>query len=152
MITFKIKKGADGFKESEKFRQTVLSDECGFADSYDEYDDIAFHIVGYEKGDIICCARLYKIKDYCFTIDKMAVRKEDRLQYVGDTMIRALEDKAVSEVGAVVYIDAPENTWEFFEHEDYIEYGDIYIENGIKYKKMKRDLTKIRKCRGCKSE
>ena len=82
----------------------------------------------------------------------MAVRKEDRLQYVGDTMIRAFEDRAVSEVGAVIYIDAPENSWEFFEHEDYIQCGEIYSNDGIKYRKMKRDLTKIRKCRGCKSE
>ena len=152
MITFKIIKGAQGYKQAAEFRHSILTYECGFADSYDKYDDIAFHIVGYESGNIISYARLYKIRDYCFAIDKMAVRKEDRLQYVGDTMIRAFEDRAVSEVGAVIYIDAPENSWEFFEHEDYIQCGEIYSNDGIKYRKMKRDLTKIRKCRGCKSE
>ena len=63
-------------------------------------------------------------------------------------MIRALEDKAVSLIGALISVNVPENAWEFFEHEEYVPVGDIFVDNGVKYKKMKRDLTKIRGCRG----
>lgn len=148
MIKFKIIKGEDGYQQGKNFRHEILNAEMGFADQFEECDKNAFHIVGRENDMVMCYARLYKTGDYVFCIDKMAVKKEDRKQYVADTMIRALEDKAVSEIGAIILTNVPENAWEFFEHEDYFQVGDIYEDNGVKYKKMKRDLTKIRGCRG----
>lgn len=148
MIKFKIIKGDDGYLQGKDFRYAILNKEMGFSDGFEECDGNAFHIVGREEGIVMCYARLHKIGEYVFCIDKIAVRKEDRKQYVGDTMIRALEDKAVSEIGAIILTNVPENAWEFFSHEDYIQLDDIYEENGVKYKKMKRDLTKVRGCRG----
>lgn len=148
MIKFKIIKGEDGYQQGKDFRYEILNKEMGFSDGFEECDRNAFHIIGREEGIVMCYARLHKIGEYVFCIDKMAVRKEDREQYVGDTMIRALEDKAVSEIGAIILTNVPENAWEFFSHEDYIQLDDAYEENGVKYKKMKRDLTKVRGCRG----
>lgn len=142
MIKFKLIEGVEGYEFCKDFRSMI------FNDTFDEIDKNAIHMHGKENGEVICCARLYKKSDYVFCIDKVAVREEDRRQYVGDTMIRALEDKAVSLVGALISVDVPENAVEFFKHEDYIEAGNEFVENGIKYIKMKRDLTKIRGCRG----
>lgn len=148
MIKFKIIFGEEGYLQGKDFRYEILHDEMNFEDGFEEADKNAFHIVGREEGVVMCCARLHKTGDYVFCIDKMAVRKEDRQQYVGDTMIRALEDKAVSQIGAVILSQVPENAWAFFEHEDYVQVDDIYECDGVRYKKMKRDLTKIRGCRG----
>ena len=148
MIKFELKKGKEGYAACSDFRKSILSDEIGLCGGFDSYDEEAFHITGTENNEIICCARLYKTGDYLFCIDKIAVRKQDRLQYVGDTMIRALEDRAVTEMGAIIITQVPKNAWEFFLHEDYVFAGDEYVENGITYKSMKRDLTKIRGCRG----
>lgn len=147
MIKFKIIKGEEGYLQSKDFRHSILCDEMGFSDEFEEEDKLAYHIVGREEGEVICSARFYKTGDYIGTIDKICVRKEDRKQYVADTMIRALEDKAVSEITAIIISQASENAWEFFEHEGYTAI-DEYTENGVNYKKMKRDLTKVRGCRG----
>lgn len=148
MIKFKIIKGTDGSTACADFRKKIFSEEYGLADEPDGNDEKAFHIIGVENGEIICCGRLYKTGDYVFCIDKIAVRACDRKQYVGDTVIRALEDRAVTETGAIIMTSVPENAWQFFEHEDYKPVGEEYEENGILYRNMKRDLTKIRGCRG----
>ena len=148
MIKFKILKGTDGSTACRDFRKAILSDECRLLDEPDGNDEKAFHIIGVENGEIICCGRLYKTGDYVYCIDKTAVRACERKQYVGDTVIRALEDRAVSEMGAIIMTSVPQNAWQFFEHEGYLPVGEEYTENGILYKTMKRDLTKIRGCRG----
>ncbi len=152
MIKFKIVFGDDGYLQGKDFRYTILHNEMNFSDSYEEYDKNAFHIIGRENDEVMCYARLYKTGDYVFCIDKIAVKKEDRMQYVGDTLIRALEDKAVCEIAALIVTTVPESAWNFFEHEDYVQVGDEFLENGVKYKKMKRDLTKVRGCRGGKCQ
>ena len=150
MIKFRIIYGEEGYKEGANFRDSVLSEEMGFPGGSDAYDDTAFHIAGRENGEVMCYGRMYKTADYTFSVDKMAVRKEDRMQYVGDTMLRAFEDRAVTEIGALIFAEAPENAWEFFLHEEYSPVGEEYEKDGVRYKKFKRDLTKIRGCRGCK--
>ncbi len=142
MIKFKLISGLGGYEFCKDFRKEI------FKDDVEEIDKSAIHMFGCENEEVICCARLYKTDDYVFCIDKVGVAKKDRKQYVGDTMIRALEDKAVSLVGAVICTSVPENAWGFFEHEGYSQVGDAFVENGITYKKMKRDLSKIRGCRG----
>ena len=152
MIKFKIIFGDDGYFQGKDFRYNILHNELNFSDSYEETDKKAFHIVGRENDEVMCYARLYKTGDYVFCIDKIAVKKEDRMQYVGDTLIRALEDKAVSEIAALIVTVVPENAWEFFKHEDYVQVGEIFTKDRINYKTMKRDLTKVRGCRGGKCQ
>ncbi len=142
MIKFKLVYGVEGYELCKNFRKSI------FSDSFEDTDKDAIHMYGWKNDEVICCARLHKTGDYVFCIDKVAVADGDRKQYIGDTMIRALEDRAVSLVGALICTNVPEDAWEFFEHEEYTSVGDVYVEDGIKYKKMKRDLTKIRGCRG----
>ena len=152
MIKFKIIFGDDGYQQGKDFRHKILHDEMNFSDIYENVDKNAYHIVGRENDEVMCYARLYRTGDYVFCIDKIAVKKEDRMQYVGDTLIRALEDKAVCEIGALIVTTVPENAWAFFEHEDYLPVGEIFTDNSINYKTMKRDLTKVRGCRGGKCQ
>ena len=147
MIKFKIIKGIEGYNQAKDFRRQVLKNEMNLPEFFDENEENAFHIIGRENDEVMCYGRLYKIGDYVFSIDKVCVKREDRKQYVGDTILRALEDKAVGEIATFIMVLVPQNAWEFFEHEDYITL-DEYEENGILYRKMKKDLTKIRGCRG----
>jgi len=152
MIKFKIIFGEDGYLQGKDFRYEILHNEMNFSDDYENEDKKAFHMIGRENDEVMCYARLYKTGDYVFCIDKIAVKKEDRMQYVGDTLIRALEDKAVSEIAALIVTVVAENAWEFFEHEDYIQVGEMFKKDGVNYKTMKRDLTKVRGCRGGKCQ
>lgn len=151
MIKFKIIFGEEGYFQSKDFRNEVLSGEMNYPENKDDFDEKAYHIIGRENDVVMCYGRLYETSKYTFSIDKVCVNKEDRMQYVGDTILRALEDRAVSLIGAIINIKAPKDAWEFFLHEDYHDVGEEFIEDGVTYKMMKKDLTKVRGCRGgCK--
>ena len=148
MIKFKMITGTQGYMEGYAFRHGILSGEMGLPDEKDEIDDTAIHIVGKENEKVICYARLYPAGDYTYAIDKLCVNKADRKQYVADTILRAFEDRAVSNMAGIILVDAPESAAEFFLCEDYFKTGEEYTKGDIKYYKMKKDLTKVRGCRG----
>lgn len=148
MIKFKYICGQDGYEQAKDLRYRILNDEMGFSEAADEHEKDAIHIIGRENDVPMCYGRLYKIADYTFIIDKICVKKEDRLQYVGDTILRALEDRAVSEIGIFIYVTSPAESKEFFLHEGYVELDEQYEQNGKNFTKMKKDLTKVRGCRG----
>lgn len=148
MIKFKFKEGTEGFECGREFRNAVLAKEMGFEDGHDEKDDTAIHIVGIENEKVICYGRMYSAGDYVYAVDKICVDKKDRKQYVGDTVLRAFEDRAVTNMAGIIIADVPECAAEFFIHEDYFKTGEEYTKNSIKYYKMKKDLTKVRGCRG----
>lgn len=133
MITFKMKTGLEGYEMTKDIRQKYLG--TGTADSHDE---AALHIAGYENGIVICSGRLYSRDNISCVIDNVTVDEDNRLQYVGDTVLRALEDKAVGMIKAIVRITPNEESRKFFEAEGYIGADE-----------MKKDLTKVRGCRGC---
>lgn len=148
MIKFKYVYGEEGYEQSKEFRKTILHDEMNYKEEKDSHDADAIHFIGREEGVIICYGRMYRIAEYTFCIDKVCVNKADRMQYVGDTVLRALEDRAVSEIGTTITIKATKDSFEFFEHEGYFDVGEEFLEDGIIYKKMKKDLTKVRGCKG----
>ena len=148
MIKFKFVRGEDGYEQSKEFRNEILQLEMNYPEAHDEHDGDAFHIIGRENDIIICYGRMYRVSDYAFVIDKVCVNPDDRRQYVADTILRALEDRAVCEIGAIIYVTVPDEAREFFEHEDYIAICEPFEENSITYTKMKKDLTKVRGCRG----
>ena len=148
MIKFKMITGIQGYEKGYEFRHGILADEMGYTDEKDEIDDIATHIVGVENGKIICYGRLYPAGEYAYGIDKVCVNKADRKQYVADTILRAFEDRAVGNMAGIIIVSVPSDAVEFFLHEDYFKTGEEYVNEGITYYKMKKDLTKVRGCRG----
>lgn len=134
MITFKIKTGIDGYNMTSALREEYLN--TGAAD---EHDADAIHIAGYENGKVICVGRMYTTGSIRCVIDNVIVDNDNRMQYVGDTVMRALEDKAVQIMRAFIDVQPTENSRAFFKAEGYV--GDD---------KMSKDLTKVRGCRGCK--
>ncbi len=133
MITFKLKEGLEGFEMTRALRKEYLSTEA------DEREACAIHIAGYENGKVICAGRMYAVSSIKCIIDNVIVEESNRLQYVGDTILRALEDKAVQMMRAFIGVIPTEESRQFFLAEGYS--GDD---------EMIKDLTKVRSCRGCK--
>ena len=133
MITFKLIKGDAGYEATKELREKYLS-----TGEKDSYDDIALHIAGYENGKVICSGRMYEKDSISNIIDNVTVDEFNRLQYVGDTVLRAFEDKAVQMMKAFIYVNTTEDSKAFFEAEGYL--GD-----GVR----RKDLTKVRGCKGC---
>ena len=131
MIIFKIKEGIDGYHMTKDFRGKYLDTQ-----SEDALDSVSYHIAGFENDKIICVGRMYiKDRKTC-VIDNVAVNEENRRQYVGDTILRAFEDRAVQLMRSFVEITPTPDSKEFFSREGYS--GDSV---------MKKDLTKIRGCK-----
>ncbi len=136
MITFKLKNGLEGYNMTKDFRQIYLS-----SGAQDSHDSSAIHIAGFENGSVMCCGRMYAADSMRFIIDNVLVTPENRMQYVGDTILRALEDKAVQLMHSFITVFPTTESREFFLHEGYA--GDD---------SMTKDLTKVRPCRGCGGE
>lgn len=133
MITFKIKTGEEGYSMTSPIREEYL--KTGKAD---EHDADAIHIAGYENGKVICAGRMYVVSNIKCMIDNVIVDTDNRMQYVGDTILRALEDKAVQLMRTFIGVNPTEESRAFFLAEGY--FGD---------NEMIKDLTKVRGCRGC---
>ncbi len=134
MIIFKFKEGLEGYEMTKSLRKEYLNTEAE-----DMHDLTAIHIAGYENGKVICSGRMYMTDNIRCTIDNVIVDEANRLQYVGDTILRALEDKAVQMMRAFIDVVPTEASLPFFKAEGYIGDG-----------KLTKDLTKPRGCRGCK--
>ncbi|MDD6735806.1 MAG: GNAT family N-acetyltransferase [Clostridiales bacterium] len=149
MLEFRFIYGENGYKLSKDMRDTVFGDELGMAVLSDDAEETAYHFIGYDKTVQIAAARLSELGETCFKIDFVAVKKDYRRQFVGDLVMRALADKAVSLGGTRIIAESPTEIKGFFEFEAYEAYGDEFEKDGRKYIMMKKDLTKVQPCRGC---
>lgn len=133
MITFKLRNGLEGYEMTKNIREEYL--KTGEKDCHDES---AVHIAGYENGKVICAGRMYVVEGLKCIIDNVIVDYDNRMQYVGDTVLRALEDRAVQMAKAFIKVIPTGDSRGFFEAEGYS--GDS---------EMIKNLTIIRGCRGC---
>ncbi len=142
MLEFKLIRGMDGYLAAKTLRQSIFTEELGFGEDQDELDQTAWHIVGYDRGEVIGCARMYPVGEGIFQIGRVSVKKEYRKAYVGDTMMRALEDKAVSLCGYKTVVSAQKNAVGFYEKEGYVKVGEEYSELNFPHQRLEKDLTK----------
>lgn len=134
MITFKFKNGIEGYNMTKELRERYLN-----TGAKDLHDEDAIHIAGYENEKVICSGRMYEVNNIKCIIDNVIVDEDNRKQYVGDTILRALEDKAVQIAHAIIGVIPNEESRGFFEAEGYFGEAELI-----------KDLTVIRGCRGCK--
>lgn len=147
MLEFKLIYGKDGYERTKKLRNDVFVEEQGFRYDYDDKDDISWHIVGYENGSVIGAARMYKLSETSYKIGRVAVRKDCRHNYIGDLMMKTLQDKIVG-LGAIeAVVSSQIEARGFYEYEGYEAEGDEYLEEGALHILMKKDLSKP--CRRC---
>ena len=134
MITFKLRNGLEGYNMTKELRERYLN-----TGAKDLHDEEAIHIAGYENDKVICAGRMYTVSNIKCIIDNVIVDDDNRKQYVGDTILRALEDKAVQLARAIIGVIPTGDSKGFFEAEGYMGEGELI-----------KDLTVIRGCRGCK--
>lgn len=149
MLEFKLIYGLKGYEAAKEIREKVFCEEQGIPFDYDEYDNEAWHIVGYEKERLIAAARMYKVSEGVFKIGRVCVDRAFRKMYVADTLLRSLEDKAVCERGWLARVSSQEAAVGFYEKEGYVKKGDTYPEADIPHIMLEKDLTKPFKRCGC---
>ncbi|MBE7044172.1 MAG: GNAT family N-acetyltransferase [Ruminococcaceae bacterium] len=150
MLTFKLRQGEEGYQTTKQLREQVFMTEQGFSYDRDDTDAIAWHIAGYDGDVLIAAGRLFPIADGVFGIGRVAVAPEYRRQYVGDTVMRALEDKAVKLCAIEIRLNAQEQAVGFYQTQGYTPCGELYTEEGCPHLPMRKDLTKpIHRCADC---
>lgn len=150
MLEFKFIFGEIGSKVAEVSRVKIFRDELGYDKIGDEFDENSYHFIGYDKACQIGSCRLTDIDGEYFRVSYLGVMPEYRRQYVGDLIMRAVQDKVLSLGGKYIILETPVAIKGFFEFEDYEVFGDVFPVDGEDFVKMKKDVTVIRLCRGCK--
>lgn len=152
MLEFKLIYGIDGYEKARHVRETVFMSEQGFSFDKDDKDEISWHVIAYDKDRPIAAARLYPKADGVFAIGRVAVVKDCRGQYIGDTLMRILEDKAVNLMGHTVDIHANDIAAGFYEKQGYERTGECDSVDGVGHCMMRKDLTKpFKRCDACKN-
>lgn len=150
MLEFKIIYGDEGYWKAKAVRQKVFMEEQGFSYDNDEKDKESYHIIAYDGDKAIAAARMFEKEAGVFTIGRVAVLKDYRRQYIGDTLMKVLEDRAVGLKGHLIYVGAQESALPFYEKEGYIKTGEKYEVEGVVHYSVTKDLTKpIIHCKGC---
>ena len=152
MLAFKQIYGIDGYNAAKALRDEVFIAEQGFSSDYDKFDDVAWHIVGYDGDLLIGTARVYKLSDTTYKIGRVAVKKSYRRGYIGDLMMKTLQDRIVTLGGIEAVVSSQLDVKGFYEYEGYEQEGDTYLEDGVKHISMKLDLTKPHRSCNCKKE
>lgn len=151
MLQFKLMEGRPGYELAKEIREEVFMEEQGFPFDYDETDETAWHIAGWDGDVLIGAGRLFWVEGAVYSIGRVAVKQAYRKQYIGDTIMRALEDKAVQLGAAFIVLEAQEPAAGFYEKQGYEPVGAAHMHEGALHIAMRKDLSKIRKCRGCRN-
>ena len=150
MLEFKFILGEIGYKVAEVSRAKIFRDELGYAEISDNFDEKALHFVGYDGIVQVGSCRLVKMDEDYFSVSYLGVMPDYRRQYVGDLMMRALCDKVLSLGGKYIVLESPLEVVDFFKFEDFEPMGEEFSVDGKAFIKMKKDVTIVRPCRGCK--
>ena len=127
MLEFKQIYGIEGYEKAKPLREEVFMIEQGFSFDKDEYDEMSWHIVGYDKDILIGCARVYRMDKYSYKIGRVAVKKEYRKGYIGDLMMKTLQDKIVTLGGIEAVVYAQLGAKGFYEKEGYREVYSMLV-------------------------
>ncbi|QBQ07890.1 GNAT family N-acetyltransferase [Spiroplasma gladiatoris] len=143
-IDFKIEKGKnnDVFNDAIKLRYDifVVEQECYSVPDQDEIDDYAYHIVGYNNNEVICCARVF-YKDEILRWGRIAVKIDYRKNNLGLILLDYLKEFSINKMNAkTVNIHAQCYAANFYKKIGFVECGDKFIEDEIEHIEMNLSL------------
>ncbi len=128
-------------EEAKKIRSEVFVKEQGFYDEYDEFDDIAKHMVMYSNEEPISTCRIYyNSEKESYIIGRVAVLKEWRGKNIGRRILNAAEEYIRENGGKSVMLSGQVRVAGFYEKLGYIKQGETYLDEGCPHIWMKKNL------------
>lgn len=128
-------------EEAKKIRSEVFVKEQGFYDEYDEFDDIAKHMVMYSNEEPISTCRIYyNSEKESYIIGRVAVLKEWRGKNIGRRILNAAEEYIRKNGGKSVMLSGQVRVAGFYEKLGYIKQGETYLDEGCPHIWMKKNL------------
>nr|WP_314466287.1 GNAT family N-acetyltransferase [uncultured Clostridium sp.] len=128
-------------EDARTIRSEVFVKEQGFTDEFDDIDDIAVHIVLYDKENPIATCRIYfQIERQTYVIGRIAVIKEYRGKNIGAGMLRFAEESIRHKGKESVILSAQVRVAEFYEKQGYQKQGLMYLDEDCPHIWMKKDF------------
>lgn len=116
-------------EDARKIRVAVFVEEQGFEVEFDETDEKAVHLVGYEKGKpAAVCRFFYDEPHKSYMIGRIAVVKEMRGKGFGEQMVAEAERLIAAMGGNKVSLSAQVRVSPFYEKLGYEKSGGEYLD------------------------
>ncbi|QBQ08058.1 acetyltransferase, GNAT family protein [Spiroplasma gladiatoris] len=144
-LTFKVEFSVDNiiFFHALNIRKIIFVDEqkaTTIDNEIDDYDEFAYHVVGFLNNEPICCARIF-LKDNRYFLGRVGVIKEQRNKNIGKKLILFIIEYMKEELEArSLYIHAQINALNFYKSLNFKEFGEEFLEANIKHINMKLDI------------
>ena len=115
--------------EAQAIRQEVFVREQGFEYEFDDIDNIANHLVMYERGEAIATCRIYWNEGrHTYIVGRIAVISAYRGKQVGAQILHEAARQVKALGGKTLYLHAQCRASGFYEKQGYQKIGEIELE------------------------
>lgn len=128
------------FSKALQIRKEVFVQEQGIPEEeeIDGRDPECEHVLLEEDGRPIGAARIRKIGDGIYKVERVAVLREKRGKGFGSFMMKEIERRIVSEGGEKIVLNAQFHVKGFYERLGYKQVGEVFVEAGIPHVRMEK--------------
>lgn len=139
MYTVKIERGLRSNPDAAALRTEVFVEEQGFKEEFDDNEDSALHAVLYVGSEAVATARAYcKNQREIYTLGRVAVKKSHRGKGLGAAVVKEIEQHLCKIGARGIELSAQEQAIGFYEQLGYIPEGDIYMDEHMPHRRMKK--------------
>lgn len=118
----------DAVKDAFSIREEVFIKEQGFQGEFDEIDDSCWHLIYYENGCPVACARIFTTESGVWHAGRIAVRKSSRGLGLGARMMGILEEKVRELGGRKIVLSAQCRVADFYQKQGYQKTENEYLD------------------------
>ena len=120
-IQYKIPSNSKEFQEYDLFRWKILRKPIGksIESLKDEFEDLAFHLIGVKNNKIVSCGRLHFNNEDEAQIRYMAVEEGLQGNGLGKKILFLLEKKAQEKNAKKIILNARDHVIRFYEKSGY---------------------------------
>lgn len=136
MFTYKL---SDNKLDYTFVREEVFMKEQGFANEFDEIDDIATHITFYNNDELIGCGRFF-LEENSYIIGRISVLKPYRKQGYASLFIKTIENEIKKLSGTKVKLHAQYRVRALYEKLGYTICSSLEDDEGVPHVWMQKSL------------
>lgn len=134
-------KGKTESSDAFYIRTKVFIIEQGFANEFDDEDEISWHITIYHKEEPIAAGRTFQNQDGSWQVGRICVLGEYRSQNIGDLLMRSIEEKLCSLGAKEARLGAQLQAKGFYLKQGYSTIGEEYLDEHCPHIRMIKNLS-----------
>lgn len=126
---------------AKNIRQKVFIEEQKFQNEFDEFDDIALHLVAFVDDVAVGTARMFTDDNgKTYHVGRIAVLPEFRREHLGSKLVNAACDRAKKCGAEKCLISAQCRVKEFYKTLGFEEHGEEYLDEYCPHIDMEKEL------------